>query len=602
MKKIFQFKSVQKRLLFPTIISFTVTTLIITLLVLKDADTAVEKVLSELRYSVVELVEKDLDSHLNQAIQLNEIHKDMLSREFINLEESKERERYFSLAIRNYSDAVMTFIGLPDGQFYGARRNLDGTIDIVRNNQETNGNSEYYSINEFGERTTLVQTFENYDPRKRPWYTNSVIEMDINFSPIYSHFIFKEPTITASIPVYENDILVGVFGVDFLMTWLGETLSELPIGEHGQIFIVDDKQQLVASTTGEEIFTMEENQSINILARNSINSVTKEVIINSEVQSSKESYSLSIEGEKYLISVDHYAKNGIGWEIYTVLQRDDFLRVMNRTLFNAVTIIILVSLLFIIFIFHITKKIVAPIIKLNESAKRLAGGTYHKVTVEHRSDEVGELAQSFNDMGNKLSSLVNHLEDEVTARTNELEAKNQILQRMTYIDDLSQISNRRKFNEYIYPRVEEAIRNNQPIGLLMIDIDYFKKYNDLYGHLEGDDCIRNIGSVLNKIVKKSLDLAARYGGEEFVVVLNNSSFDEVMSIASKIHESIEDLNMKHEGSNWGVVTVSIGVVYGTISPKLTATQVIKQADDALYRAKDNGRNFIEYETIRNECS
>lgn len=568
------------------------------MLVLKDADTAIEKVLSELRYSVDELVEKDLDSHLNQAIQLNEIHKDMLSRELLHLEESKERERYFSLAIKNYPDAVMTFIGLPDGQFYGARRNLDGTIDIVRNNQETNGNSEYYAINKLGEGTMLVQTFENYDPRKRPWYTNSVIKKDINFSPIYSHFVFKEPTITASIPVYENDTLVGVFGVDFLMTWLGETLSKLPIGEHGQIFIVDENRQLVASTTGEDIFTMEENQSKNILAENSINSITKKVIINSQVQTSKESFSLSIQGEKYLIGVDQYTKNGLEWEIYTVLQSDDFLRSMNRTLINAFIIILLLSLLFLILIYHITKKIVAPIIKLNESAKKLSGGIYHEVTVNNRSDEVGELAQSFNHMGMKLSSLVNHLEDEVTARTNELEVKNQILQRMTYIDDLSQISNRRKFNEYIYPTVEVAINNHQPIGLLMIDIDNFKKYNDLYGHIVGDECIHNIGSVLKQIINNNLDLAARYGGEEFVVVLNNSTFDVVNERANKIHQMIEGLNMKHEGSDWGVVTVSIGVVYGSVTSCLSATQVIMLADDALYRAKDKGRNRIEFATIR----
>jgi diguanylate cyclase (GGDEF)-like protein len=594
MRQLFQMKSVQKRLLFPTIISFTVATLVITFLVVKDADNAVEKVLSELRYNAVELVENDLDTHLNQAIQLNEIHKDMLSREFLHLEDVKERERYFSLAIKNYPDAVMTFIGLPDGQFYGARKNLDGTINVVRNNQKTYGNSEYYSINEMGEGTTLVQTFENYDPRKRPWYINTVEKKDINFSPIYSHFVFKEPTITASIPIYEEDTLIGVFGVDFLMTWLGETLSKLPIGEHGQIFIVDDQQQLVASTTGEDIFTVEDNQSKNILAKNSINSVTKEVIINSEVQISKESYSLSIQGEKYLIGVDHYTKNGIAWDIYTVLQRNDFLRSMNRTLVNALMIIMLLSILFIILIYHITKKIVTPIIKLNESAKKLSGGTYHEVLVKNRKDEVGELAQSFNHMGMKLSSLVNHLEDEVIARTNELEAKNQILQRMTYIDDLSQISNRRKFNEYIYPAVEGAIQSNQPIGLLMIDIDYFKKYNDLYGHIVGDDCIRMIGSVLKQIVTNNYDLAARYGGEEFVVVLNNTSFEEVKNTANKIHQMIEGLNIKHEASDWGIVTVSIGVVYGIVTSMQSATQVITLADDALYRAKDKGRNLIEY--------
>jgi diguanylate cyclase (GGDEF)-like protein len=592
---------IQWKLLIPTCVAFLTATILINMMVLSDTEIAISNVLEELRLSVVNLVETELDKHLTQAIILNETHKNMLEGGYLNTQEATNRERYFSSMIQSSPDVVMTYFGLESGEFYGARRVLDQTIEVVKNNEVTQGNSEYYSIKEDGSADTLMQVFENYDPRKRPWYQAAIEKKGRTFSGIYSHFIFKEPTITASLPIYEEDVLVGVFGVDFLMTWLGETLRNLPIGEHGQIFIVDENMQLIASTTEEELFQIVDNQSVNMLVENSQNPLIIEAYqtINLDNQSLVEIEiqklyidSFQYENQTYYISVDRFHEEGIEWNIYTLLKEDDFMKNSRRAIMFASSIIMVVSILFVISMFFITKKITEPIVRLKESAKKLSQGIYSKVPVSKGNHELNQLAESFNEMGETISNLLNHLEEEVRIRTLELEEKNKILEHLTYIDALSQIANRRKFNEFFTELMENQESEDNMIGLIMMDIDYFKKYNDLYGHLEGDVCIQRLGEILKQEVSSSSDLVSRYGGEEFISVIRYQSYEAVLRIAEQIKLAVEDLNMLHEGSNHGYVSLSFGVLFVEDRTKFKAEELLKIVDASLYEAKEQGRNCI----------
>lgn len=592
---------IQWKLLLPTCIAFLTATILINMMVLRDAEVAISNVLEELRLSVVNLVETELDKHLTQAITLNETHKNMLEGGYLNPQDASNRERYFSSMIQSSPDVVMTYFGLENGEFYGARRVLDQTIEVVKNNENTQGNSEYYSIKEDGRADSLMQVFENYDPRKRPWYQAAIEKKGRTFSGIYSHFIFKEPTITASLPIYEENVLVGVFGVDFLMTWLGETLRNLPIGEHGQIFIVDDKMQLIASTTEEELFQIVDNQSVNMLVENSKNPLTIEAYqtINLDSQSlveieTQKLYidSFQYENQTYYISVDHFHEEGIEWNIYTLLKEDDFMKNSRRAILFASSIILVVSILFVISMFFITKKITEPIVLLKESAKKLSKGVYSRVPVSKGNHELNQLAESFNEMGETISNLLNHLEEEVRVRTLELEEKNKILEHLTYIDALSQIANRRKFNEFFAELMDNRDSEDKMVGLIMMDIDYFKKYNDLYGHLEGDVCIERLGEILKQEVSSPSDLVSRYGGEEFISVIRHQSYEEVIRIAEQIKLAVEELNMLHEGSNHGHVTLSFGVLFVEDRTKFKAEELLKIVDASLYEAKEQGRNCI----------
>lgn len=592
-KELFKVNSIKLELVVPLISAFLVATIIITSVVLYHSKKMVEEVMVQLKNQMVSIIEMNLDSKLSKAIQLSKINYDSFNNDLLLVSDTNKRERYFSTMIKNFDDVAMTYVGLENGEFYGARRNLDNTFNIVRNNKSTGGNSEYYEINSYGEGTELVQIFKKFDPRVRPWYLGALKNKDITFSSIYSHFVFKEPTITASMPIYKGEEVLGVVGVDFLLTWLGGVLRELPIGEHGEVFILDEKESLVATTVDEEIFKMDKGLSINIKASESKNFVTKSAVAKLKNESNKKYQEIEIGSKKYLLVKEKLKFYNINWDIFIVILIDDFLGETKIILLQTLISVSIVSLLFMIITLMVIKHIVNPILKLNESAKHLASGIYEEVPLITDKNELYELTNNFNLMGNKLTNLLEHLSEEVRLRTAELEEKNEILNKLSYIDELMQIPNRRKFDEYGVEVLDLASRNKRPIGFMMMDIDDFKKYNDTYGHIAGDNCLKKIGEVLRKSIQRKTDLVARYGGEEIAVIIQETTLENIVNIAEKIRINIEKMDIEHKNSNFGKVTISIGVVYGQILSNQRVEDMVQLADEMLYKAKRKGKNRCE---------
>jgi two-component system chemotaxis family response regulator WspR len=165
------------------------------------------------------------------------------------------------------------------------------------------------------------------------------------------------------------------------------------------------------------------------------------------------------------------------------------------------------------------------------------------------------------------------------------------LQRLTNVDGLTGLSNRRYFNEYMETEWRQAMRDDHPISLLMIDIDHFKQYNDNYGHLAGDEVLRTVAQTVMRCFRRPKDLAARFGGEEFVVVLPNTAPADLHMLAAKVVDAVESLNLPHNASSVGDrVTISCGAASGTPHRGETFFQLIEAADKALYEAKRQGRN------------
>lgn len=173
----------------------------------------------------------------------------------------------------------------------------------------------------------------------------------------------------------------------------------------------------------------------------------------------------------------------------------------------------------------------------------------------------------------------------------ELEESNKELQKLSSLDGLTGIANRRKFDEFLMSECLRSARENTVLSLLLIDIDFFKPFNDNYGHLAGDDCLRKVATALSEVVHRPADLVARYGGEEFGVVLPNTDVKGATRLAESLCEKIRLLNVSHEFSKVAdFVTISIGISSMVACESSKPKELINMADDALYKAKESGRN------------
>jgi diguanylate cyclase (GGDEF)-like protein len=226
--------------------------------------------------------------------------------------------------------------------------------------------------------------------------------------------------------------------------------------------------------------------------------------------------------------------------------------------------------------------IVDPIRSLARTATRLGRGDLTARPERQRwAIEFAPLATALRDMAQKLAE-----------RDGELRSANEHLEQLALIDPLSGLANRRNFDQNLTRNWKEAIRYRRPLGLLMIDVDHFKLFNDRYGHVQGDTCLRRVGKLLTNVTCRPGDLPARYGGEEFAVLLPGASLAGARIVAERLRHAVEELCIVNADAPLGQVSVSIGLASLVPSPGDKAQSLIEAADAGLYAAKRGGRNTV----------
>lgn len=182
-------------------------------------------------------------------------------------------------------------------------------------------------------------------------------------------------------------------------------------------------------------------------------------------------------------------------------------------------------------------------------------------------------------------------EEDLMVLNERLAEMNRELERLSTTDSLTGLANRRSFNEFLAREWLREQREQKPFSVIMIDIDHFKKYNDHYGHLEGDICLQKVAWALQGTLCRPGDLLARYGGEEFVAILPHTELKGAVELAENFHERIRDLKLPHQDSPVSAtITISAGIASVIPDQSLSPSQVIAMADKALYEAKQAGRN------------
>lgn len=246
----------------------------------------------------------------------------------------------------------------------------------------------------------------------------------------------------------------------------------------------------------------------------------------------------------------------------------------------------------IILSYIISRSISTPLKKLVGIMKETETGNY-KIRMAHEGrDELTVLSQKFNEMASKIDHEYELLEEHVAERTRDLEEANRKLAALSMTDGLTGIPNRRRFDEVLAAELPRATRAGLPLALIMLDVDFFKNYNDHYGHQEGDACLSIVARLLESHARRASDLVARYGGEEFVMLAAVTDANSAMNLAESIRQSLEALALPHAQSPLGCVTSSIGVVVLVPGKNLAPEMFIRMADNAMYHAKAQGRNQV----------
>lgn len=237
------------------------------------------------------------------------------------------------------------------------------------------------------------------------------------------------------------------------------------------------------------------------------------------------------------------------------------------SVFGIVSLIISVVLL--------QHNVIAPLMRLGRHITRLRQkNRYDKSSLSRRNDEIGLIVKEFNHLIHTIKE--NH----------------EMIERVSRVDALTGLANRMDLNEHLDKERREACRHRMDVSILMLDIDYFKNYNDTYSHVKGDEVLQRVADAIKQAGLRPRDYVARYGGEEFMVVLPKTHVDGSVIVAKRIMKNIEALQIEHASSGLEkkIISVSIGCLSLTPKKSQTIEEIINQADEALYAAKENGRD------------
>ncbi|MBN1891816.1 MAG: diguanylate cyclase [Clostridiales bacterium] len=367
----------------------------------------------------------------------NEINRKLIESKMLDMSDEVQRERFFVETLDLYESGIYSFsYGTVTGEYYGARRNGDGIIEIMRNNEETGGHSWYYSVNEDKTAGDLVVQAGRFDPRTRLWYIAAAETGEGVFSPIYKHFIMNDLTVSAAWPVYnERGDLEGVLGTHLLLTDIGVYLQETVEQYNGKAFILEkDSNRLIANSIGMEDFSVLDDGT---LQRYGILDIHDEDIQNAYAQYTSEGPEGAIYTgirNNYVIDFQELNQNGLDWVVITAIPESYFMADIYKSMLWAAGVLLL-SLIVSVFIYSgYTKKRLKPILILLRVSEELSAGDLSKRVDIVRNDEIGLISKSFNSVADKMQSLIENLETTVRERTDELRQANQTAEKSK--DDL----------------------------------------------------------------------------------------------------------------------------------------------------------------------
>jgi diguanylate cyclase (GGDEF)-like protein len=606
---------------------FTLTSLV-GYLSYRDGQQAIADLTNQLMADVSQRVEQKLTSYLASPQLANQMTSNAVVRGDVTFDFDRpdaRRDQHLWQTMQLFPNLTWISWGSEDGSTLGIwRPKSDQPLQISTSNRSTQYYGNYYATQNGTRGQLLKVETPAYDPRPRPWYREAIAAKKQTWTKIYEGFTPGTIFIAASQPLYDRSgKLVGVSGTDLAMEGIQSFLRQNRASPTGEIVLIERSGLLVASSSSQErIFQKVGDQSQRLHVLESKTPLVQETATSILAQvgdfktiRQRQTFELTLNHQKRFVQTLPYVRSdGLDWLIVIIVPEADVMSQIHdgtrQTVLlclGAVGAVILLNAV-------LSRRITQPIKSLNQASQNITQGNFQNQVADSQIREISNLATSFNQMSQEIQQSRQQLEeysrsleqkvhertqalqDEVQRRANAetaLQSANVELTRLAYLDGLTQIANRRLFDERLQQEWLRLKRDQRPLSIILCDVDYFKQYNDTYGHQLGDECLQKVAQAIASVPRRSTDLVARYGGEEFVILLANTNLAGALNIAQRAQVQVKLLQLPHRQSKVSqYVTASFGVASVIPDESMTPQQVVMLADQALYQAKIEGRDRV----------
>ncbi|WP_050740516.1 HD domain-containing phosphohydrolase [Acetobacterium bakii] len=528
---------------------------------------------------------EEVDEFIKDPMHINDINHHVIENEIIDLSEVSAREAFFVNVIKTSNPNIYSFsYGQENGDYYGARRNQNREIEILRNNADSGFNSLYYSVNEDLTAGDLVLAAGQFDPRTREWYKAAKECQGPIFSQIYKHFIMDDLTVSAAYPIYNaTGELEGVMGTHLILTDINDFLKEIATEKEATAIIIEKESgNLVANSFDHVNFITLEDGNVQ---RTSIGEIDNSAILKAyeNYRSTGETFSrIKTDNGQITVKLSEYNQEGLSWLVITAIPESIVTAGIYRSIQLTMGLTLLALIISGLIFFKLANMAFKSVSSLIETTEKFSNGDLTIRAVITRDDEIGQISVAFNSMADTIYNLVHRLEAKVSERTRELEESNDALEYLSYHDKLTGL-----YNRFYFENIMKSFDTEKhlPLGLVFGDVNGLKLTNDIFGHVAGDALLSKVSEILNKVFRKE-DIIARVGGDEFAILLKNTHPDEVHMLMARV---------KTEFSNEHILALKGSISMGCdtkTGPGKSISDVLKNAEDAMYRDKTLNRKSI----------
>ncbi len=402
----------------------------------------------------------------------------------------------------------------------------------------------------------------------RPYFQNALQTRDFALSDYVIRRVSGVPGLIATFPVIKDGEVAAVAIASLDLNWISEVAANAAQDAGTEVIVVDGGGTVLAASAGEQ----------ELVGKNFAgHELTRQLMAKDEGTATIRDY----DGTRRILGFIRVpwtnARLAVGIDeavVHSGIDREISIAYVQLGVFGM--LVLLAAW------FGGERLILRPIRSLVRTVTRFGRGDLRaRAADEPWMAEFAPLAAAFDDMARKLA-----------AREEELRIANQHLEELASLDGLTGLANRRGFDRELDHAWRQAEKLQEPLALMMIDIDHFKLFNDRYGHVQGDACLRAVGETLSLVTLSEALMVARYGGEEFALLLPRLDIEHAVVLAEEARRSIAQLAVTHADAPSGIVTISIGVESLVPQPRQSADCLIEAADRALYDAKRRGRNTV----------